>query len=233
MPLLNAKNLFAFFVLLIAMVLIIQMLPKVRAAFNHIPINTAINKLNNKKQLNNEQLELLIATAYQSIDLDNNSYYWEDLGLLSFQLVRQYDLTQQSKRLPLLSQAKYSIEQSLSHSPAQADLWYQLSSIHVLLNLSHKKIADILLMSIMVDPYDFEFLIPRLHSCLLLFSEFSAKDDRDVLRHQVLLAWQDSPEIFITSLSKKELGAVIMLLKEKNALTLKVMLATLDKKKVK
>lgn len=209
-------KLFALLVLLVSSSLFFIALSQVRATLNHVPVNFAVTSINNKKRLDTAPLNHIIDLAKNSINIDNNPHYSEDLTTLLFYQAQKQGIFGKSG-VNTLKQAKQSAESALSEAPANAYLWYQLATINLLLGESPEKIAKTLLMSIMTGPSESAFLIPRLNLCLMIFSTFS-KDDHDMLRTQVLNAWTLSHKYFLElcAYNKERIVLISQLLENKN-----------------
>jgi hypothetical protein len=216
-------------VLALGVVLSFTALPRVRAALNHLPVDTAIRELDNRHDLNPEKVKSLVITAQKSIALYDYPGYWADLSqLLFFQVehASSLHLNQQS----LLKQIQYSIERSLIRSPANSMLWFQLARAHVLLNSVSDKTLKALMLSIMTGPYEYGHLLPRLHLCLLFQDKFDTKD-QFLLHSQVLIAWEKAPQIFIKEIALKNnnMSKIRFLLQNKSPDVLSAMETEIEK----
>ncbi|MDO9106953.1 MAG: hypothetical protein Q7U57_18575 [Methylovulum sp.] len=204
-------------------------LPRVRAALNYLPVDYAIDKINNKDSLDNEKLAQLIDTAQASISLDDNPQYWEGLSTLFLYRAQKDDLFQEAS-VKSLKLAKHSMEQSLSRSPANAYLWYRLSVVHTLLQLPAEQMVKMLTMSIMTGPNEPEILMQRLSLCLMFFDLFE-QEDIDLLRSQILTAWSLSPADFLGDVANDEeqMSIIRLLLADNHAAVLEEMDEALEK----
>ena len=196
------KKIFASLVLLVSMALFFMALPRVRAAFNYFPVDSALDRINHSESLDDEKLTQLIETAQASISLYDNPHYWEGLSVLFLYQAQKQGLSQEAG-VKSIKLAKNSLEQALSSSPANAYLWYRLSVTHVLLRSPPEQTIKLLIMSIMTGPNEPEILIQRLNLCLLFFASFK-EDDIDLLRSQTLTAWTLSPTDFLSTVASDE-----------------------------
>ncbi|MFZ2726920.1 MAG: hypothetical protein WAX77_11760 [Methylococcaceae bacterium] len=230
---LTLKKTYAFVVLLSSLLVCVMILPQVKQAFDYIPVSMAVNKINSKNRLTNEQLVELITTAQNNISV-SDAHDWEDLSILWFQLAQQQGLNKIAS-LHSLQQAKHSIEQSLYYAPSNAFLWYRLALIDTLLQLPNKKVTQLLLMSILTGPYELQYLIPRLNFCLLFFSELTTDDEKDMVRQQLITAWTVSPQTVIgyLKINSNNLTVITELLKEKDADLLQEITVMMNKQKTK
>jgi len=215
-------------VLLLGIALFLTALPRVRAALNHLPVTSAITELNKRKDLDLKKIDLLIATAQQSIALSDEPRYWADLSrLLFFQAEKANNLNFKRQSL---KQARDSVEQSLVRSPANSLLWFQLAKLDFLLNTVSDKTVKALNLSIMTGPYELSHLLPRLQLCLSAFSKFDPKD-RFLLPPQILIAWQKAPKVFIREIALKNgnMFKIRFLLHDKSPDDLAVMETEIEK----
>ena len=222
------KKAFALLVLLVGIALFFLALPRVRAAFNYLPVDAVIEKINNRESLDDEKFAELIEIAQTSISIDDNPHYWEGLSGLFLYQAQKDDLSKEAG-INWLKQAKHSIEQSLARSPANADLWYSLSVVYFLLDLPPEQMVKMLVMSIITDPNATGILMQRLNLCLQYFYLFE-DDDIDLLRAQVLTAWSVSSVDFLSTVANAQNMSIIwLLLADKDSSVLKEMVETLEK----
>lgn len=216
-------------VLILGMLLLSAALPRLKASLNHLPVDLAISELNNKKDLDGQKVESLMSTALQSIALSDHPRYWADLSRLLF-FQAQKNTPSPAKHQSLLKQAQYSIEQSLTRSPANSLLWFQLAQLHVLLNSVSDKTIKALNLSILTGPYELGYLVPRLQLCLGLLSKFDSKD-YFLLQSQILIVWQKDPRLFIKEIALKNnnMNKVRFLLQNKSADVLTAMETEIEK----
>ncbi len=216
-------------VLVLGMLLLSAALPRLKASLNHLPVDLAINELNSGKDLDFQKADTLRKTALQSIALSDQPRYWADLSrLLFFQAQKTASLS--LKRQSLLKQTQYSIEQSLTASPANSLLWLQLAQLHVSLNSVSDKTINALTLSILTGPYELGHLLPRLQLCLALLSKFDTKD-YFLLQSQILIAWQKAPTLFIkeVALKNNNMTKIRFLLQNKSADVLAAMETEIEK----
>ena len=218
---------YAVLVLLLGIVLLLTAWPRVIGSINHLPVELAINDLNNQKDLDAQKVDNLITTAQQSIALYDHPRYWADLSrLLLFQAEKTTSL---ELRQSLLKQSQYSIEQSLARSPANSFLWFQLARLDVLLNSVSDKTVKALNLSIMTGPYELGHLLPRLQLCLGLLYKFDVKD-HFLLQSQILIAWQKAPALFKeVAIKNNNMNKIRFLLQNKSADVLAVMETKIEK----
>lgn len=216
-------------VLVLGMLLLSAAFPRLKASLNHLPVGLAVSELNSAKDLDPKKADTLTRAALQSIALSDQPRYWADLSRLLF---FQAEKTTSSilKRQSLLKQAQYSIEHSLTDSPANSLLWLQLAQQHVSLNSVSDKTIKALNLSILTGPYELGHLLPRLQLCLALLSKFDAKD-YFLLESQILIAWQKAPTLFIKEIALKNnnMTKIRFLLKNKSADVLAVMETKIEK----
>lgn len=204
-------------------------LPRLRASLNYLPVDATISKLNKKQFLDPKELNVLIASAEKSIALQNNPKYRADLSTLLLYQAQTQGLLQPVS-LSLLKQAQLNIEQSLSRSPANSLLWFKLAAIFALLQAPAEKTTQALLLSIMTGPYELGHLLPRLSLCLSLYSNFT-HNDQDLLRSQVLIAWEASNKLFLQTIASNQhnMDKIRGLLKDNSPDILSAIVAAVEK----
>lgn len=191
------KNMIALLIVVISGTLLVLSLDRMIAVLNHIPVTATIKELNS---VTDTQITAMIKIAQYDVTIDDNSGYWEDLSILFFYSAQQHGFFPEVG-IRILKQADYSLIRASLHSPANARLWYQLALVNLLLPVANEKAAKLLLMSIITGPYEVGYLIPRLNLCLLLFPVIIDSDDRDWLRHQIITAWNLSPQSFMRNIA--------------------------------
>jgi hypothetical protein len=201
---------FALFILFVSVTLVLVALPRFRAAFNYIPVDTAVQRVHRKGGLAKEKIPELIERGQESIDLFDLAGYWNGISALKFyqaqsEVVSSY-LNQES-----FSYVQNYNKQSLSRSPANSYLWYKQAIVLFKQEKASGEIADALIMSILTGPNESGILIDRLRLCFMVFSEFKG-DDRDILVSQVMLAWNAAPNDFLKDLASERKNRIFLVL---------------------
>lgn len=224
----NLNRFFPFLVLCLGMALAFTAVPRVRAALNHVPVETGIDKIAQHHSLTEAEVSALIRKTQKSIELFDHPDYWQDLSeLFYFQAQNQNVFSDAGQTL--LRQSADSAQQSLLRSPANAFLWYKLASIDILLNEPPDKTRKKLRMSIITGPHDTAFLIPRLRLCLSLLPSFTS-DDMALLADQVVAAWDISHKRFVKAIdSTLYMDAISALLINRHPLILQEMVTEFEK----
>jgi hypothetical protein len=185
------KRFFASVILILSVLAGWQGFARLFSALVFIPVEIAVEKINTRNEINRDKLVELIDSAQGGIRWDDSARHWEQVSVLSFQLAQQQGFATK-EGLKTLRSTQNQIKQSLLRAPNQAYLWYRLALVEVLLKSSSKYIAELLINSVMLGANELGYLMPRLSFCLLLLDEFS-EADKDLLRRQVLIAWQSAP----------------------------------------
>ncbi|MGJ0430047.1 hypothetical protein [Methylobacter sp.] len=221
------KHFLSFFILCLGMALGSVAWPRVKAALNHIPVETGIDKIARHRPLPEAEASRLIETAKKSIALFDHPDYWQDLSeLFHYQAQKQGFYSDAGQAL--LKQSADSARQSLHRSPANSKLWYKLAAIDVLLHEQPDTIQKKLLMSIRTGPHETAVLTPRLRLCLSVLPAF-AQADRDVLSSQLVDAWNLSHKRFIKAFdSALYMDTISALLTNSHPLVLKEMVAEFE-----
>lgn len=221
------KHFFSFCILCLGLALCFIALPRVKAALNHIPVETGIEKIARHRPVDDADTSRLIKTAQQSIALSDHPDYWQDLSELFYYQAQKQNFYSNAGQ-SLLKQSADSARQSLHRSPANSRLWYKLATIDVLLHEQPDKIQKELLMSIMAGPHETAVLIPRLRLCLSMLPSFT-QHDRGVLSSQVVDAWNLSHKRFIKAFdSTLYMDTISALLANSHPLILNEMVAEFE-----
>ena len=189
------KQGFVLVILLAGLGLFFAAFPRLRASLNHIPVDTAIGRLNDRKALKLAKIPELIEITRASLDLNDNAGYWSDLSTLQYKQANQEGEFSSAGKASLV-EAKRAVEQSLMRSPGNAFLWYRLSVIMAFQQARPEAIVEALLMSLMTGPHEPGFMLNRLMFCLMFFSSFNP-DDLSLLIAQVIAVWNMSDKEFV------------------------------------
>ncbi|WAK01571.1 hypothetical protein [Methylobacter sp. YRD-M1] len=223
----SSKHFLSFFILCLGMALGSAALPRFKAALNHIPVETGIDKIARHRPLTEAEASRLIETSKKSIALFDHPDYWQNLSELFYYQAQKQGFYSDAGQA-LLKQSADSARRSLHRSPANSQLWYKLATIDVLLHEQPDKIQKELLMSIRTGPHETAVLTPRLRLCLSVLPAFS-QDDRDVLSSQLVDAWNLSHKRFIKAFdSTLYMDTISALLTNSHPLVLKEMVAEFE-----
>ena len=206
----SVNQVFAFFVLFISMGLVNVALPRFRAAFNYIPVDTAVERLKRKQVLAMEKIPHLIEVGKESIDLFDSAGYWDDISALKLYQIQSGNKASNAYQ-ESLTKVQHYIHQSLSRSPANSYLWYKLAIVLLLKQIAVAESADALMMSIMTGPFEPGIMLDRLRLCFLTFPVFKG-EDRELLASQVKLAWNTVPKDFLRHIANERKNRIFLVL---------------------
>jgi hypothetical protein len=162
--------------------------PRLLAALQYLPVETAISRYYLAGEMPLEPLESLQQRARNSIALHNHQRHWDGLGLL-------YYLQGSDGSRPLylqresFEQAVHAAGQSLQLAPVQPRVWLLRAHARGWLSFRDTGISEGFKLSVYTGRVEPALLIWRLQ---LGYSRLGQLDEeaRGLLRDQTLLAWQ-------------------------------------------
>lgn len=207
--------------LLAGISLLLMAVPRFSVAINQIPVNNFFSSSKNDRFTPRiEKIQDYILLTKASIARHEAPEYWQDLAILSLHQVQiKGSIGEQSKAL--LSHAENAARQSLSLSPGNSFLSYQLAVISALEKKPASQVAKLLMMSIMSSPHEPGFMLHRLDFCLMYFTSLEHAD-YSYLADQILLVWAHWKNDFLALLKYRRdyFARVKILLQGKNDLIL-------------
>ncbi len=181
-------KLFAIFILVISLAVVAVALPRFRASINQIPVDAAVKQLTKNKTLTDDNLEELIKITKESSAIWDYSKYQNDLrALLTHKAKLKGFFTQEGQLL--LKRAQQATEKSLSQSPADAHLWFQLARLKIAQQSDAKEIVSNLRLSMLTGPNELHVIINRLKFSYFYFNHFES-NEYDLLSSQTLTVWK-------------------------------------------
>jgi len=174
--------------LLVAAALLSLAWPRLKASYHYLPVDTAIGKYFESRQIPSAQLRGLIAQARRSIELHDHYRYWEGLSLLHY--LRALDeATPYWEKRPELRRSLRAIEETVRRAPAIPRVWLRMARVQAWLKAPEQFVLTPLRMSILTGRVEPSLLIPRLELGYRYLQGLDA-ETAALLRDQTVLAWR-------------------------------------------
>ncbi len=182
--------------------------PNLRASYRYLPVDFAIQRYYETREIPSDRLPVLIRFAEEAIAHHDHYRYHDGLSLLL--LLRGVDLnTPALERRPAYERAAEEAETALARSPVQPLLWYRLATIRSTLREEPEDILSAWKMAIFTGRSDVTLLAPRVGLGLGLRG-YMDEESVAMLRDQIHLAWRVRPGALVQMLSERDPGLAIV-----------------------
>jgi hypothetical protein len=176
--------------------------PRLQASVRYLPVDIAINRYFQDRQIPSDRLEVLIRFASEAIAYHDHYRYHDGLSLLHY--LRGLDInTPALQRRDAYRTAEAEAVTTLQHDPAQPSSWMRLANIRWILHDEPENIIGPWKMSIFTGRMD-STLISQRAGTGLAHRQAMDHEAEAMLRDQLLLAWRLQPSTFIKVLSRRD-----------------------------
>lgn len=202
----RSRNLSRFSLIIPATVLAIATLmlawPRLQASFRYLPVDIAITRYHQDRQIPSDRLTVLIRFAREAIAYHDHYRYHDGLSLLHY--LRALDpYSPALERRDTYRQSEAEAANSLQRAPAQPSAWLRLATIRWILHDEPETI---------IEPWKMSIFTGRTHSSLfanrveigLAHYPFMDREAVSMLRDQLLLAWRARPGTLIQALARRD-----------------------------
>jgi hypothetical protein len=189
-------------VALIALFVLTLAWPRLQASVRYLPVDIAVNRYFQDRQIPSDRLEVLISFAAESIAYHDHYRYHDGLSLLHY--LRGMDInTPALQRRAAYREAEAEAVTTLQRAPAQPSAWMRLANIRWILHDEPEKIIGPWKMSIFTGRMDSTLISQRAETGLV-HQRAMDQEAEAMLRDQLLLAWRLQPGTFIKVLSRRD-----------------------------
>jgi len=187
---------------LVALFVLALSWPRLQASFRYLPVDIAIKRYFQDRQIPSDRLEVLIRFATESIAHHDHYRYHNGLSLLHY--LRGLDInTPALQRRDAYRTSEAEAITTLQRAPAQPSAWMRLANIRWILHDEPEKIISPWKMSIFTGRMDSTLISPRVEIGLAHRQNMDQEAEA-MLRDQLLLAWRLQPGTFIKVLSRRD-----------------------------
>ena len=183
----------------ISIAMLAASLPRLRASFAFLPVDTAISNYYVSGEIPTHQIPGLIERAREAIDIHDHYRYRNGLATLYY--LRGQDMRSPTlERRPSFERAIEASKASVAMSPAQPAVWYRIAWINGLLSGGPEDVIPPLSMSIYTGRVEPTLFAGRLELGYLYLDGMD-EEAMGLLRDQTLLSWRMRPGIVAGALS--------------------------------
>ena len=187
---------------LVALFVLTLSWPRLQASVRYLPVDIALDRYFQDRQIPSDRLEVLIGFAAESIAYHDHYRYHDGLSLLHY--LRGLDInTPAMQRRAAYRSAEAEAVASLQRAPAQPSAWMRLANIRWVLRDEPEKIIGPWKMSIFTGRMDSTLISQRVETGLAHRQDMD-REAEAMLRDQLLLAWRLQPGTFIKVLSRRD-----------------------------
>ena len=161
--------------------------PRLRASMRYLPVDTAISKYWENRELNSGQVDALIERAREAISLHDHYRYWD--GLSELQILSSQDMARPYwQRRQVLEQSLASAQEVVKRVPVRPRIWLRIARTSAFLGYPQEDVTQAWKMSILTGRVEPTLMLARLE---LGFRYFAGLDKESIafLRDQVALTW--------------------------------------------
>ncbi len=198
----NSKLSLIFPAAILAIATLLLAWPRLQASFRYLPVDIAIARYHQDRQIPSDRLPVLIRFAREAIAYHDHYRYHDGLSLLHY--LRALDpYSPALERRDTYQQSAAEAASSLQQAPAQPSAWLRLATIRWILHDEPETI---------IEPWKMSIFTGRTHSSLfstrveigLAHYPFMDREAVAMLRDQLLLAWRARPGTLIQALARRD-----------------------------
>jgi hypothetical protein len=186
--------------------------PRLQAAVLYLPVDAAIDRYFETRELPVAQLDALAARAREAIDAHPHHRYLDGLSLLHY--LQALDVSRPpGSRSEALHAAIGAAEGALRLAPAQPSTWLRVAHARSALREGREQVLPPLELSILSGRVDPVLVLPRLELGLR-YLDGMTPEARSLLRDQAVLAWRLNDRALVQSVreGRVKVGALRTLL---------------------
>ena len=161
--------------------------PRLRASVRYLPVDTAISKYWETREVNTPQLDALIERAREAIALHDHYRYWE--GLSELQILSGQDMGKPYwQRRQILEQSLLSTGEVVRRAPAKPRAWLRIARVMAFLAYPKDEVISAWKMSVLTGRVEPTLMLARLELGFLYFDGLD-NESLALLRDQAVLTW--------------------------------------------
>jgi hypothetical protein len=176
--------------------------PRMKASYRFLPVDIAIGRYYQQREIPSHRMQTLIGFARQAIEFHDHYRYHEALSLLHF--LRGVDIrTPALERRPAYREAETAALVALQRAPARPETWMRVATVRSILRDEPEDIIQAWKMSVFTGRTHSTLLVPRV-AVGVPFAGFMDAESRSMLRDQLLLAWELKPADLLRTLKQRD-----------------------------
>lgn len=170
-----------------AVVLLSLSWPRLQASLRYLPVDTALSKYRESRQVNTQQLDGLIERAREAIALHDQYRYRE--GLSELQILSGQDVTKPYwQRRQVLEQSISSALEVVERAPVKPRTWLRIARTRAFLGYPRDEVMPAWKMSVLTGRVEPTLMLLRLELGFRYFNGLD-RESRLLLRDQAVLTW--------------------------------------------
>jgi hypothetical protein len=193
------------FVLLVAVLALATLSlawPRMKASYRFLPVELAIERYYELREIPSRRMLTLIGFARQAIDRHDHYRYHDGLSFLYY--LRGIDIhTPALERRPAYRASEAAAIETVKRAPAQPEAWLRIATIRAVLRDEPEDVLEPWKMSIFTGRTHSTLMVPRVELGLPYLDEMD-DESRGMLRDQLLLAWALKPGELIRVLKRRD-----------------------------
>lgn len=182
--------------------------PRLQASLRYLPVDTAITRYWETREIDSRQVDALIDRTHEAIALYDHYRYWDGLSVLQI-LSGQDTAKSHAQRRQVLEQSIASATAAVMRAPVKPRTWLRIARTGAFLDYPPEEVIPAWKMSVLTGRVEPTLMLVRLEIGFLLFN--SLDDESKVLLHdQVMLAWAGHKKRVIKYLKNNSLDFSLM-----------------------
>jgi hypothetical protein len=187
-----------------ALLLLALCWPRLQASYRFLPVDLAIERYYDDREIPSRRLLTLMKFARQAIGYHDHYRYHDALSLLHY--LRAIDLrTPALERRDAYRLAEAEAVETVKRAPAQPEAWLRISTVRAILHEEADDVIETWKMSVFTGRTHSTLMVPRI-DIGLPYLEFMDAETRSMLRDQLLLAWGLKPNDLLRVLKIRDPG---------------------------
>jgi hypothetical protein len=178
--------------------------PRMQASYRFLPVDLAISRYYQDREIPAHRLLTLTGFARQAIEYHDHYRYHDGLSFLHY--LRGLDIyTPALERRGEYRLAEIEAVETVTRAPAQPEAWLRIATVRMVLRDEPEEVIEPWKMSIFSGRTHSTLLVPRVDVGLAYLGLLDT-ESRAMLRDQLLLAWELMPGELILALGRSDPG---------------------------
>jgi len=182
--------------------------PRLQASLLFLPVDTAIGRYFETREIPSTQLPYLVARADAALGRHEHYRYWQGLGLLHY-LQAQDEQTASWERQPALRRSLAAGLKVVSRAPVNPYGWLQVAQAQSALGQSSETVIQALEMSLLTGRVEPQLMLPRIELGMRHVDAMTEAQAAQ-LGDQTALAWRLDAGRFLLALRERRLDLEVV-----------------------
>jgi len=191
-----------------ASLLLVLSWPRLKASLHYLPVDTAISKYRESREIDTGQLGGLIERAGESIAIHDHYRYWDGLSELHV-LDSQNPARSFWERRRALEESISAAEKAVRRAPTKPRTWLRIASAKEYLAYPSGQVIPALKMSILTGRVEPTLMLTRLELGLRYLHMMDAEGIH-LVRDQAVLTWTTQKRPMLKRIESGHLGLALL-----------------------